>query len=178
MTIGEIINGRCVTKIEEHLKTIDLSQEDADEVIEMYQSCMEGMRGSDYIYSGNFMMEKENMVFIKERCSNHMMAALDELWIFEEPMTYEILSNFYNQNALDAYETGVWNSKKAVTLNDKILGGTINGRYPITARLRIDNENSQVSGVYWYDKVKIELRVDGIIDKNGSYELKEYNQAM
>ena len=47
-------------------------------------------------------------------------------------------------------------------LNDKILTGTINNSYPITARLRIDLEEGQISGVYWYDKVKSELHVSGL----------------
>lgn len=177
ITIGEIVNDRCVTKIQEHLKTIDSSQEEADEIIEMYQNCMEGMQGSDYIYSGNFMMEKGNMVFIKERCSNHIMAPQDELWIFEEPMTYDILSNFYNQNALDAYESGVWNSSKAVTLNDKVLVGSINNSYPITAKLHINHSENEVSGVYWYNKVKKSLSVRGTINETGLYQLTEYNQS-
>jgi hypothetical protein len=177
ITIGEIVNGRCAERIEKHIKTIDPTQEDADEIIEMYQGCLESMQGSDYIYSGNFFLEEDNMVFIKERCSNRMMAALDELWEFQELMSYEILANFYSQNALNAYESGIWNSSEAVTLNDKILTGTINNSYPITARLRIDLEEGQISGVYWYDKVKSELHVSGLIKENGSYELTEYNQA-
>jgi len=159
------------------MKEIDLTQEDASEMYQMYEECYNSRLESDYIYSGNFRLEKEGMVFILERCSNHMMAALDELWVFEELMTYDILSNFFNQNGLDSYETGIWDSSAPVSLNDKVLVGSINNSYPITAKFHINHNEKEVSGVYWYNKMKKELHVRGTINENGLIELTEYNQS-
>lgn len=174
-TIGEIINGRCADKISNFIQTIDPNQEDASEQIEMYEECLNNRSEDSYIYPGNFRMEEDGMVFIIERCSNHMMAALDELWVFEEEMTYDVLANFYSQNPLDAHLEGNWPKNAAVTLNDKILNGTINKSYPITARLQLDVSQGEVGGVYWYDKNKLEIRLSGTISEDGTYEITEYN---
>lgn len=176
-TIGEIINGRCADKISNFIKTIDPNQEDASDQIEMYQECLNNRAEDSYIYPGNFRMEKDGIVFIIERCSNHMMAALDELWVFEEEMSYDILTDFFSQNPLDAYLDGNWPKNAAVTLNDKILNGSINKSYPITARLQSDVSQGEVGGVYWYDKNKLEIYLSGIIREDGTYEITEYNEA-
>ena len=175
-SIAEIINGRCVDKINDFIKSIDPAQDEASEQAEMYKECIEGLENSSYLYTGNFRMEKDGMIFMVERCSNHMMAALDELWVFEEEMTYDILNNFFSQNAHNAFKSGIWNENSPVSLNDKILYGSINDSYPITARLKVNKNDKEVSGVYWYNKVKNELHISGVILDDGSYELTEYNQ--
>lgn len=175
VTIGEIINGRCANKIKTFLASIDMNTEEASEQIDMYNSCLDLRSEESYIYHGNFRMESDGMVFIIERCSNHMMSYLDELWDFEETMSYDILTNFYNQNALDAYNTGVWPKNSSVSIYDKILNGSINNSYPITARFHVNSTDNEVSGVYWYDKTMKEITLSGAIVEDGSYAITEYN---
>lgn len=174
--IGEIINGRCNDKIANFIAAIDTTQEDAYAQLEMYHECLDYRADNSYISSSSFKLEKEGMVFIIERCSNHMMAALDDLWEFEEEMTYDILTNFFSQNALDAYNEGVWPKNSSGSIYYKILNGTINNSYSITARFHSNSDENEVNGVYWYDKNKSEISISGTIEEDGTYELTEYNE--
>ena len=155
-TIGEIVNQRFANSIETFMTIIDTLSEDGNEQYAMYEECLNYMKDNTEIYGSNFFIEDSNFVFVKERCSNHALAYYDELWMLNEAMSFELLSNFFNQNGSDVYNGGKWNSKRC-SINDKLLNDSINNIYAITAKFQYNHFENYLEGVYWYDNYKLPI---------------------
>lgn len=61
----------------------------------------------------------------------------------------------------------VWGSEP----EELLFTGAINGKYPITMRLKLAGTNAY--GVYFYDKYRKEIRLDGTIGRDGQFVLNE-----
>ncbi|MEY3236307.1 MAG: hypothetical protein RI883_408 [Bacteroidota bacterium] len=170
-TIGEIINQRFANSIETFMTTIDTLSEDGNEQYAMYEECLKYMKDNTEIYGANFFIEDSNFVFVKERCSNHAMAYYDELCMLNEAMSFELLSNFFNQNGSDIYNGGKWDSKRS-SINEKILNGKINKKYAITAKFEYNQFENYLEGVYWYDNYKIPIYLYGELKEDGTFVLE------
>ena len=152
--IGSKVNRNCSYLISNYIKTIDQTSEEGAAQFEMYDYCLERYENNSTIIETEFSIESTEMIFINERCSNHMMAALDELWVLEHPMSIDSLTPFFNQNATDLFGKGKWKFSRSLDVYDKILSGKINKKLAITARIRFSEYDGNVKGVYWYDKQK------------------------
>jgi hypothetical protein len=127
----------------------------------MYEYCLERFENNSSISETEFSIESTEIIFINERCSNHMMAALDELWVLEHAMSIASLMPFLNQNATDLLGKGKWKFSRSLAIYDKILSGKINKKLAITARIRFSEYDGNVKGVYWYDNQKNPIELIG-----------------
>jgi hypothetical protein len=161
MEIGSLVNKSCSSVISNYIKTIDQTSEEGAAQIEMYEYCLERFENNSSISETEFSIESTEMIFINERCSNHMMAALDELWVLEHAMSIASLLPFLNQNATDLFGKGKWKFSRSNAIYDKILSGKINKKLAITARIRFSEYDGNVKGVYWYDNQKNPIELIG-----------------
>jgi len=161
MEIGSLVNKNCSSVISNYIKTIDQTSEEGAAQIEMYEYCLERFENNSSISETEFSIESTEMIFINERCSNHMMAALDELWVLEYAMSITSLMPFLNPNARDLFAKGKWRFSRSLDVYDKILSGKINKKLAITARIRFSEYDGNVKGVYWYDNKKNPIELIG-----------------
>lgn len=159
--IGSMVNKNCTDQISNFLKTIDQTSEEGGAQNEMYKYCLERFENNSSISETEFRIESTEMIFINERCSNHMMAALDELWVMEYRVNIDTLTPFLNQNAVDLFGKGKWKFSRSPDIYNKILSGKINKKLAITARIRFSEYDGNVKGVYWYDKHKNPIELIG-----------------
>jgi len=175
--VSSIVKERFAKRIKSYLPQIDKKEEDGDAKYEMYEECLSYIESEDVLYNASFYIKDTSMVFTRERCSNHMMAALDDLWTFETALTLNELGLFFNEETSKALAKNYWESNGDVILNDKILKGSIRKKYKITARIQfrpMKDGCQELSGVYWYDKIKTIITLNGEVDEDGNFELIEY----
>jgi hypothetical protein len=112
--------------------------------------------------SSEFWLEDSLIVFTAERCSNHAMAALDDIWSFSVPMYFPSLEMYANDNAKNLFfETeGAWSSSEIGLPDEKVLHGFLDGKYAITAILT-GLRSGYIYGSYWYDKYQRPIELHG-----------------
>ena len=173
--LGSIVRRECAETIEQFLASQDTTLEFWMEQREMYEECLPYF-SDEYpgFPSNDFMLTDSTIVFYAERCSNHMMAALDDLWSFEVVMVLNDLRPYLNKTAEDFLLNGTkWVHPERRNYSQKVLEGSIGEKYQITAILTIDKATSGVYGTYWYTKYKKPITVRGSILDSGEYELFE-----
>lgn len=163
---------KCKTTIRKRIKKFlqqiekEIANNDEEylkEQKELYVDCLEWLKEYDMNWF-SYSFEKNQILFIRERCSNHAMRALDDLGAYEIPITYQELKPYLT----DFGKSLIFNSPKNVEIsnpNFRIYKGKI-GKYPVHFLVGEIYEDSSLSVIYWYDKYKnpIELRgkyIDG-----------------
>lgn len=135
----------------------------ADQVL-LYESCLEGVLDYNLEYY-KFYFTKTGVTFVRDRCSNHAMRAIDDLDRYFVDLSYKQIEKYltiYGRNLIqNKSENSNTNSPEG-----KIFKGKINDKYPITALIRQINEDGSFSMNYWYEKVKEPIEWTGSFTKN------------
>ncbi|GEM_PF-3112362 len=171
--LGEMVSQTFKEEIETFLAQLDENSEYAFEQKDMYSNCMNRYDGKGFP-SDEFELTDSSIVFTDERCSNHAMAALDDLWSFATEMKFDAVRSFLSLKGEALIEGKTWNSANAIDLSDKLLKGSIkvnDKSAPIKAI--ISSYYGRVYGTYWYDRHKTPISLSGEIKENGSMEIWE-----
>lgn len=160
LQFGEIVSQRCVQEIDEFLEGIDPSDEYAADQMDMYADCKEWLNG-DGMPTSRFYLTDSTIVFVVGRCSNHAMAALDDVWEFYIDMAFEGMETYFR----DGFKSVLEGKRDHKSISgglpeDKVLKGFVDGRIPITGIIT-GLSGSFIHGVYWYDKYKKPITLRG-----------------
>lgn len=171
--LATMVNLRIESEIVDFIDELDANDEYQSEQISMYTECLEWVSESDYISLISFYITDSTMVFVRERCSNHMMAALDDLWNFHITFPMNLMQDMMNDNGLALLSGKSLSFDQNGVAEYKILEGTIGDKYPITAIMHRSYETT-FSGFYWYNNVKAPIRLSGTInEQTGMLNLTE-----
>jgi hypothetical protein len=178
--ITKVLNHKVKSRIENYLTEINdsigidnLNKEEKDrfeEQISMYKYCLEGIEdnGIDYY---KYFFNKDSITFVRGRCSNHAMRAIDDLYNFNNSFSYNEIEKHLSKYGVDLL-SGKNASTNTSLPEGKLYKGKINGKCPITAIINEINNDGSMSMLYWYDKVKIPIEWRGNFI-NGHFSLKE-----
>jgi hypothetical protein len=166
----------CASMIRNYLATMDREEEYAQDKTDMYYDCLTNFEGDGVPYFG-FYLTDTNMVLTYGRCSNHMMAALDDLWEFNIPFSFETLKPYLSPKgrSLIFNEAG---AESTFPPEQKVLTGTLDGKYPIHAIFNSLSSYYGLSGVYWYDKYQKPIPIYGSITGENTYEFWEEEESV
>lgn len=167
--IGTDVARSCAGQIKEFMANIDETDAYAEDYHTLYDDCYAYFQEMKDFPSHYFYMTDDLIAFKAFRCSNHMMAALDELWEFEIPYNIKELSSSLRPELVKMLTgKGNWNSIHELAPSYKVLTGTVDGKYPITAVF--SNLNSEyLYGAYWYDKYKKPITLSGKRSDDGRF---------
>ncbi len=128
--------------------------------IDMYEDCLSWFDKHDISWF-KYYFEKEQMTFIRGRCSNHAMRAIDDLGDYHIAISYQDVEPYLTSFG----KSLLFNRPKNVETNNpnyKLYVGEIGG-YPIHFLINRVEEDHSVSVAYWYDKYQ------ELIDLNGTF---------
>ncbi len=170
--LGEIVSDIFASEIRYYLDTLTDADEFANEKREMYEDCLNWFNGSGFP-SSTFYLKDSSIVFTAERCSNHMMAALDDLWEFSTEMRFSDIEPYLSEKGAKILH-GKYLSFSGDQLlpENKVLSGYLDGKYPITA-IFSSLSGSYLNGVYWYNKYKKPIALYGEVMDNGKMKFHE-----
>lgn len=158
--LSELVNNRIEAEINDFIAAADSEDEYQRDQIQMYLECLEWIASDELYTSSSYYLTDSSMVVVRSRCSNHMMAALDDLWEFYQEFSFEDLKEIFNKNANALFEGKPLDYSDSGVPVGQVLKGDLGGKYPITMILTNIYED-HYSGVYWYDKIKKRIELDG-----------------
>lgn len=162
----------CASIIYDYLNTIDPEDEYGEDKRMMYEDCLSNFEGDGQPFFG-FYLTDTTMVLTYGRCSNHMMAALDDLWDFQVPYTFEELKPYLSDEGRSVlFNEGRQSSTDLHLPDRKVLSGTLDGKYPVHA-IFSGLAGQYLNGVYWYDNYKKPISIYGTRLEDGTMELWE-----
>jgi hypothetical protein len=131
--------------------------EDTPMAIEMFTNCKTGDEDVTSFEYDKLILADDMITLVGSRCSNHAMAALDEIgeFVYELPAgQFGVCFNSYTHQLLNTgqKENSLYNYYK----------GTINNTINVSMLLEVPSTNRALSGIYFYN------RVAGIINVSGS----------
>lgn len=159
--VGAMVNQHYFDVISNFMNSIDQSTEDGVMQHEMYSECLQNFENNQALNPTEFKIAFNELIFLQDRCSNHMMASFDELWVLEFPMQFKDLSSFFNQNASTLINNGKWKMSESKGVFDKILNGKIGKDSDITARINWSDYPDKVKGVFWFNSKKDPIDIVG-----------------
>lgn len=173
--ITKKLNLKVKKEINNFLVHLDKTSEDdiINGQLNIYTNCLENIEHNS-IESYTYYFKKNGITFIRGRCSNHAMRALDDLGQFEISFSYNELKIF-----LSEYGSGLLNQKnqicKVKSQSGKFYKGKIDNKYPITVFFisKVYTDES-LSMSYWYDKYKTPIKWNGKLTNN-HFSLIEYD---
>lgn len=171
LELARMVEYDILFEIETFMEGIDTLEEYGYEQYHMYQECVSWMDFSS-LSTESYYITDSTIVFVRGRCSNHMMAALDDLWEFHEDYALEELSAKMNDNGIALVYGGDVEFGGTGVPEGKVLRGKLGGKYPITMILKSSYDN-HYRGYYWYDKVKKFILVQGEVDDAAMLHLTE-----
>lgn len=140
-----------IKRINDHIAPIKSSKnpsEDDLDVLSIYDNCY-----TEYTLDGlDYNFEKDKIVFVAGRCSNHAMRALDDLGSHVVEFSHKELEKHlssFGKNLLSGS-----NTVGKTSFDNKIFKGSIDKKYPITMLVHGINEDGSFSADYWYNKEK------------------------
>ena len=144
--------------------------EDIQTQKDMYNSCISDTRGtianSRYFIGGNGTLS-----FVHPRCSNHAIAALDDLGEFTNTFAHADVQPYltpYGQSLMG----GAYLIPTVNTPQYKMFKGTVDNRYPVTLVMDKIESDGSVMAHYWYDKQRKLIPISGRYSE-GKLTLKE-----
>lgn len=168
-TIANFLKGIKPTK---NKKISKFDEETFADQVSLYESCLEGVLDYKLEYY-KFYFTKTGVTFVRERCSNHAMRAIDDLDSYFVNISYKLINNYltvYGRNLINnKSENSNTNSPEG-----KIFKGNINNKYPITAMIKNVYDDGSLEMKYWYNKVKEPIEWSGNF-KNNHFSMSEYN---
>lgn len=170
-TVQSMAADQCAQIIKDYLQSMDPEDEFAEDKRWMYEECL-GEFENERVPYFNFYLTDSSFVFTRYRCSNHMMAALDDLWTFNISYTFDELERFLSEKGhAILFKEHPANSDFAPEA--KVLSGTLDGKYPIHAIFHTLSSEYGLQGVYWYDKYKKPIQIYGSVIGENKYEFWE-----
>jgi len=161
------------TQIRDFMNEIDQEDNYGVDQYNMYAECLSYYEEPSPLSDEYFFLTDSTITFVKGRCSNHMMAGLDELWEFYEDYDLSEVKGLMSDNGLALVNGEPLVREEYEIPTGKLLQGKIGDKYPITFFIRNTYLN-HYSGVYWYDKVEKPITLYGkYIDDQGFLEIDE-----
>jgi hypothetical protein len=173
--ITDWVSNAVSARIKAFMDSIDVDDPEGygREQYDFYAECLSYYEEPTPLSDEYYFLTDSTITFVKGRCSNHMMAALDELWEFYESFPLSELENVMSENGLALMNGSKLKTEPYIIPSGKVLKGVIGGKYPITLFLRNTYLN-HYSGVYWYDKVGKPISLYGkYIEEQGFLEIDE-----
>ncbi|XOV66437.1 MAG: hypothetical protein ACFHU9_12495 [Fluviicola sp.] len=161
--LSEWVSGAIHAEITAFMKTIDTNDPEgygAAEQFEMYAECAEWYSETQTLSNDYYYLTDTSIVFVRGRCSNHMMAALDDLWEFHEEYALNEVHSMMSPDGIALMAGELLRYKDLDVPEGKIIQGQIGDKYPITMLLSYSYDN-YYNGIYWYDKVKQPIQLSG-----------------
>lgn len=151
------------------------SAEDAEARIELFESCLKGLQDPErhrfsFPDEAAFHVMPEQIVFMRGRCSNHAMRALDDLGDFNAPLGISTLLPHLTPYGKYLLQGGQEVAPPASPLRS-VLKGKV-GTAPITIRLRSPGYEQSIHGWYFYDRFRTPIPLFGKL-KDGVMEVTE-----
>lgn len=170
------MNLKVKNTIEEFITSLNASPRDDDEYttdqLDMYGYCLEDIEENSIGYY-EFYFEEERITFVRGRCSNHALRALDDLGSFRISYSYSEIEEY-----LSSYGKGLLNGEKNMnplaSPDGKFYKGKINNKYPITVFISEVYSDKSLRMYYWYDSYKTPIEWDGNF-LNRHFSLSESN---
>ncbi len=169
--LGSRINELAAGDINDLLNNLSDADEFATDKREMYSECVENYKGSQHLNKSGFLIKEKEILFLKERCSAHYNAALDELWNLNQMIAIDELKGYFTQYANEAFLGSGKTTGHLSKSSNRVLSGNIGGKYPI--KIILNEDEYGVHGVYWYESQKRIIELRGTKLKDGSYSLTE-----
>ena len=158
----------CAEIIQNYLETLDVEDEFFEDKREMYEGCLHHFESEGTSYF-NFYLTDSTFVFTRYRCSNHMMAALDDLWDFQVAFTFDELKPYLSDEGLSILINQAREmSPDTHVPEQKVMNGSLDGKYPIHAIFR-SLSGDYLNGVYWYDKYMKPISIYGNRMDDGTF---------
>ncbi|RZM23059.1 MAG: hypothetical protein EOO88_27405 [Pedobacter sp.] len=177
VALEQSLNKRIRAEIKDYTNSIESSlkkdsgnvREDR-EMLAMYNECLESVVDNQMEYY-SFYLRKDSITFVRGRCSNHAMRALDDLDTFYESYSFAQIEKYLSPLGRNILKGNVA-EKLADTPDGKIFKGKIDDKYAITLLIDKIYADGSVSIKYWYDKYKNPIAWNGTY-KNGHFTLTE-----
>ena len=171
------INDKIHKKISAFIKEIKAEKtEDQEEIIRieeqisMYENCLTYLNKGDFQYL-ECSFEKDSLTFVRGRCSNHAMRAIDDLYDFKIAYSYQELKPHLSEFG----KSLIFNQPKNIESKNpkfKLYKGKIADKYPIFVLINTIYEDTSMSATYWYDSKKLPIEWRGNF-KNNHFSLIE-----
>ena len=175
------IRDRSIKQIETAISKLAKSKEPEDvEALNMYKECLVERKREKFYFKLDrgveFKLSKDKIIFTHDRCSNHTMRALDDIGDFVNSFKLKAIEPY-----LTIYGKTLLSGKKSKYTSpyaeQKLYKGYIDKKYPITLYLYSISEEGSVEAIYWYNKYKTPIELNGTY-KNGHFSLKEGENAI
>lgn len=150
-----------------------------DEVVDyeaFYANCY-ALDSHEIKYTDRFTIDKNRLVFLNERCSNHASRALDELGDFTSAIPVTAvkgsLTPYGKSLLLTEAQLG---ATPAPALSDKLLYGTLGKSMRIVLNVKCNGD--YIHGNYYYEKFGTPIELSGkcSADNSQHYELTTSSQ--
>lgn len=160
--LSDWVTSSIYAQIIEYMNYIDEEDPDGykEEQLEMYSECAAWYEEPQSLSEESYYLTDTSIVFHRERCSNHMMAALDDLWDFYEEYPLVEVQSMMSSDGIALLAGEKLHYSDYAIPDGKVLHGKIGGKYPITMILKHSYGDSYY-GEYRYDKVKQPIKLSG-----------------
>lgn len=127
--------------------------ERANDQIRLYSDCLKSIEESDLQYD-NFYIKDNDLILVRNRCSPHVIRALDDLGSFVDTLKIGEITGFLSEYGKGLLGKGPIKKNTSLLKNGNILTGFINSKYPITCIVSIPSNTNNISIAYWYNRKK------------------------
>ena len=162
------LNTKVKNTINQHLKQLfspssfdQLSKEDKEfykEQAMIYEDCLSGIDENTLEYY-DFSFKKDSITFIRGRCSNHAMRAMDDLDRFYLTYAFKDIKEYLSEDGKNLISGSV-NFPLSKSPDARFYKGKI-GKYPITAFISKIYSDGSLNMMYWYDQHKTPIKWGG-----------------
>lgn len=172
--LEKLLNKKVEQRITSYLKanqppektegTVKQEDDDIGEQISMYNDCLNDVK-SNTLEWYKFYFSQDSITFVRGRCSNHALRALDDLDNYFITFSFRELSSYLSLSGKQLLN----DSKNLVPLSSpegKMFRGKINDKYPVSLIISKIYEDGSLRLKYWYDKVKTPIEWRGKFENN------------
>jgi len=172
--LSEWVSSAVYVQIHEFMNAIDMEDEESygQEQYEMYAECASWYEEPRPLSEESYYLTDSTITFVKGRCSNHMMMALDDLWEFHEEYTLDELYSMMSKSGMSLMDGNGLTFETIAIPDGKVMEGNIGGKYPITMILNHSYDDNYL-GIYWYNKVQKPIKLGGEVDDAAFFHLTE-----
>lgn len=149
------------------------SGDEAETIISMYEECAKfhvtNRRDvGHYLQYEKMLIGVSGITFTHDRCSPHVIRALDDLGEFVDSFSFKTLESYLNPYGKKLLLGDSRTASSELAPFFQILRGSLGGKIPITVflELHLGWDNNYVSGFYYYDKYKTPIALSGTLQGN------------
>lgn len=142
-----------------------------DAQIHLYETCIAELDDMSLDWF-SFYVKAHSVVFIRERCSNHAMRALDDIGEIRIELPISTLQPYllkYGKNVLSDSSKQLTSSR----LTNKLLTGKL-GKASVQFVLTEVRDDDTINATYWYSKYKQPIELTGTF-KNNQFTANEHS---